>query len=164
MNGAGRIPAAILLLLGLLQMTGDIVDIPVLQGIGAASAASPAPKVFSSSRGFETFSSRFFIEWTASDGETRSMEVTSELYGRIRGPYNRRNVYGAVMAYGPVLIDSPVTRPTWEAVARYALCGGGPLRHELRIDDDARSVAVRYVPRRGGNRRNLATRIEIPCP
>ena len=40
MNGAGRIPAAILLLLGLLQMTGDIVDVPVLKGIGAASAAS----------------------------------------------------------------------------------------------------------------------------
>ena len=90
--------------------------------------------------------------------------MTSELYGRIRGPYNRRNVYGAVMAYGPVLIDSPVTRPTWEAVARYALCGGGPLRDELQIDDDARGVAVRYVPRPGGNRRNLATRIEIPCP
>jgi len=31
--------------------------------------------------------------------------------GGIGGPFNRRNVYGAVFAYAPVLEANPLTRP-----------------------------------------------------
>src|SRR5438034_916622 len=115
--------ALVLLAVGLLQMTGDIFDLPALKGIGAATVASPAPKVFASVRGLETFSTRFFLEWRDRAGRARSLEVTPELYARLRGPYNRRNVYGAALAFGPVLATDARTAPLFEAVARRAVAG-----------------------------------------
>src|SRR5712691_6455142 len=95
--------ALVLLAVGLLQMTGDVFDLPALKGIGAATVASPAPKVFSAVRGFETYSTRFFLEWTDTSGTVYSLRLTPEVYARLAGPYIRRNVYGAALAYGPVL-------------------------------------------------------------
>src|SRR5271155_1878023 len=99
MNRAG----IFLLLLGFLQMAGDIFHIPVLKGVGAATDASPAPKVFSSIRGLETFSTQFAVEWKDRSGTPHSLAITPEIYSHLTGPYNRRNVYGAVLAYGPIL-------------------------------------------------------------
>jgi hypothetical protein len=122
-----------LLGIGLLQMTGDLLHVPALKGIGAATAASPAPKVFSSVRGLETFSTRFFIEWTDAAGQFHSVEITPERARGLRGPYNRRNVYGAVLAYGPVMQSDASLRPMFDAVLHYALCGDAPLLRELGI-------------------------------
>ena len=60
--------ALFLLFLGLLQMLGDVTGLAVLKGIGVATVASPAPKVFSAVNGFETYSTRFFLEWTDTEG------------------------------------------------------------------------------------------------
>ena len=106
--------ALALLLLGLAQMAGDLGGLPALRAIGAATQASPAPKVFSAVQGLETYSTRFFIEWTDAAGARHSAELTPELYARLRGPYNRRNVFGAALAYGPVLSTNPATRPMFE--------------------------------------------------
>ncbi len=57
--------ALLLLLLGCSQMAGELLGLPRLRGLAAATAASPAPRVFSSARGLETFSTRFFLEWTS---------------------------------------------------------------------------------------------------
>jgi hypothetical protein len=136
-----------LAVLGLLQMAGDALRLPVLKGVAAATAASPAPKVFSAVRGLETYSTRFFLEWTDAGGRTGGLELTPENYQRLEGPYNRRNVYGAVTAYGPVLATSPATRPMFESVARYAVCGRAPLLRELGIDPDGvRDVRIRLEP------------------
>ena len=88
---------------------------------------SPAPKVFSAVRGLETFSTRFFLEWQDRAGAAHTLELTPAVYSRLRGPYNRRNVYGAVLAYGPVLLTDPRGRPMFDAVAVHALCGEAPL-------------------------------------
>ena len=53
-----RLKATILLALGLLRMTGDTFDAPWLFGIGALSAASPAPRVFTTVGTMEPFSTR----------------------------------------------------------------------------------------------------------
>src|SRR4030095_12354867 len=100
----------ILLIVGFLQMTGDVLGLSALKGIGAATVASPAPKVFSAARELETYSSRFFLEWTDRQGQAHSVALTSEIYSRLAGPYNRRNVYGAALAYGPVLSTDPRTQ------------------------------------------------------
>jgi hypothetical protein len=55
--------ALFLLIVGLLQMTGDLLILPALKAVAAATGASPAPKVFSSVQGLETFSSVFYLEW-----------------------------------------------------------------------------------------------------
>lgn len=132
-----------LLVLGLLQMTGDFLHLNVLKGVAAATAASPAPKVFSSVRGLETYSSRFFVDWTDTSGTFHSVKIDPERAAGMRGPYNRRNVYGAVLAYGPVLQSDPATRPMFKSVSRYALCGDAPLMRELGIP----AAEIRGVPR-----------------
>lgn len=154
-----------LLALGLMQMAGDVLHLPLLKGIGAATGASPAPKVFSSVRGLETFSTLFFIEWTDHIGNFHSVEITPEIYSRLRGPYNRRNVYGAVLAYGPVLQSDQRTRDMFNSVARYGLCDGAPLLRDLGIDpaNVGGTFVIRLQPRANTNSENLPLLISAQC-
>jgi hypothetical protein len=112
--------------LGLLQALGFAVGSETLRGLGAMTAASPLPFVFSSFRGVETFAAEFEIVLTRPNGERVRHVVTPELYANLDGPYNRRNTYGAVLSYGPAL-DAPRERALVDAVLRYGLCGRGPL-------------------------------------
>jgi len=163
--------AIFLLVVGLVQMTGDLiqsyVNKPVgrmLRGVGAATLASPAPKVFSKASNdqgsIETYSTRFFLFWTDAAGARHELELTPEVYGRLQGPYNRRNVYGAALAYGPVL--PPELR---EPVMHYALCGEAPLLRELGIDpaDVKGEVGVRYEPLPGTEIGNLPRELKTSC-
>jgi hypothetical protein len=139
----------ILALVGFAQMAGDIFRFPTLKALAAATGASPAPKVFSAVKGLETFSTRFFIEWSDAPGVSHSVEITSERYAHLRGPYSRRNVYGAVLAYGPVLQSDPRTLPLFNALSSYALCGKAPLLRELGIPAEAakQSLHIRLETR-----------------
>ena len=131
-----------LLVLGVLQMVGDLTGVAAVKGIAAATAASPAPKVFSAVRGLETFSTKFVLEWTDARGTEWSMPLTPQVYARMRGPYKRRNIYGAVLAYGPVL-PAELRDP----VLRYAVTGEAPLLREVGIDPaGVTDVRVRYEP------------------
>lgn len=162
-----NLAACALLLVGLMQMTGDLFGVGWLKGLGAATCASPAPKVFSAVRGLETYSTRFALEWDDRDGVRRSLPITSEVYSRLQGPYNRRNIYGAVLAYGPVLATDERARPMFEAVSAYALCGDAPLLKELGIDaaarDGAARVRVRYEPVGGASMGELPRVLEVAC-
>jgi hypothetical protein len=142
-----------LLVIGLLQMTGDLLRMPRLKGFAAATGASPAPKVFSSVQGLETFSSDFYVEWKDRNGFAYAIKITPETYSRIQGPYNRRNVFGAALSYAPVLARDTHTSRMYDAVVRYALCGQAPLLREMGIDpaDLSEPPVVRLVPR-GGTR------------
>ena len=144
--------AGFLLVLGLAQMLGDITHLLPLKAVAAATGASPAPKVFSAVQGLETYSTRFFLDL----GDQR-VELTPELYARIQGPYNRRNVYGAALAYGPVLPE-PLLRP----VMKHALCGDAPLLRELGLRA-TRTPAVELEPLPGTSLGTLRTRFEAPC-
>lgn len=150
MNQLSTTAAAVLLtILGCVQMVGDLTHSKVLIALGAASHASPAPKVFTAHEGFETFSSQFYLLWQSRDGAAHSMQLTPEIYGRLQGPYNRRNAYGATLSYGPVLAANPLTQPMFESVSRYALCGHAPLLRELGINPESiqGAVTVKLVPR-----------------
>ena len=157
--------ATVLLSIGLLQMAGDVLHLPVLKALAAATAASPAPRVFSSVQGLETYSTRFFIEWTATDGTFHSVEITPQRAAGLRGPYNRRNVYGAVLSYGPILQSDVRLDPMFESVSRYALCGHAPMLRELGIDP-AKILGrprIRLQPRPGSATRALLLIFEAPC-
>lgn len=163
--------AAALLLVGLLQMTGDVLETlgaasigRPLKAIGAASTASPAPRVFSASRGLETYSTAFRIAWIDSRGTGHEVLLTPQVYARIKGPYNRRNVYGAAVAYGPLLASTPATAALFQAVAEYALCGDAPLLRELGIDPAGiHGVRVIYEPLPGSSMGNLPRAVDAPC-
>jgi hypothetical protein len=152
-----------LLVIGLLQMAGDMLRVPQVKALAAATAASPAPKVFSSVQGLETFSSDFYIDWKDRSGAAHAIKLTPEMYSRIRGPYNRRNVFGAALSYAPVLARDSRTRPMYDAVVSYALCGPAPLLREIGIDpaDLSEPPVIRLVSRantRFGNAPFLITR------
>ena len=138
--------AGALLLLGLLQMTADVASCVPLKGLAAATQLSPAPKVFSSVRGYETFSTRFVLEGEDRGGTLHREVITAERYAGVRGPYQRRNIYGAALSYGPVLPATIV-----EPVMHFALCGEAPLIRELGLApaDFARHPRVRFEPRDG---------------
>jgi hypothetical protein len=160
-----RKSVAVLLALGLLQMAGHVLRMPALKGVSAGNAASPAPKVFSAVRGLETYSSRFFVEWTDKAGRFQSVEITPERARGLRGPYNRRNVYGAVLAYGPIMQSDPALKPMFESVSHYALCGNAPLLQELGIETANMQGAprVRLETRTESQTGGLPLSFEAPC-
>lgn len=164
-NSVSPVAFAILAVVGFAQMIGDVFHLNAVKAVAAATAASPAPKVFSAVKGLETYSSRFYIE-SANDGaNSRSVEITPQLYARLRGPYNRRNVFGAVLAYGPVLVSDSRTQPLFESVSRYALCGEAPLLMELGIPSSSLRppVRVRIEVRPGSKTESLPLLIQVPC-
>ena len=149
-----RAAAIFLVILGTMQMAGDLAGLLPLKGIAAATNASPAPKVFSAVRGLETYSTRFYLEV---DGKRH--ELTPERYSRMRGPYNRRNVYGAALAYAPVL-PAELRDPVLDR----AVCGDAPLLRELGIEaKPSPRVAVILEPLPGTSIGDLPTRFEARC-
>lgn len=159
-----RWPAIALAVLGSVHMIGHFLDVAAIKGLAAATVASPAPKVFSSVQGLETYSTSFVLEWDEA-GETKKLELTQDVYQRLEGPYNRRNVYGAVLAFGPVLAKSEAAKPMFESVLRYAACGERPLFAELGIDPSnvGEPVAVRVIPAEGVELPHLPLYLEAPC-
>jgi hypothetical protein len=156
---------ALLVVLGLMQMTGDALHLTPLKAVALATAASPAPRVFSSVDGFEAYSTRFAIEWTDREAGAHAVDVTPAVYARLRGPYNRRNAYGAAMAGGPVLVEHPHLHGLFDAIARHALCGTAPVGRELGVDVDGADgpLRVRYRPQ-ARSARPVPLILEAPCP
>ena len=140
-----RRAALLLLVVGLSRMAGDVLDLWWLAGLGAATAAAPAPKVFTTVGDMEPFSTRFYLEWEGADGVGTELAITPAVYARLEGPYNRRNAYGAVLAAGPALCADPLTRDLAQSVAEHALSSGSPIRHELGVEA-ASGLRVRYEP------------------
>lgn len=142
--------------LGTAQMAGDVFGLPRLKGLAAATQVSPAMKVFTAHEGYETHAATFALHWTDGSGTPQALALTPATYARVQGPYNRRNVYGAALAYGPVLRADPRTAPMQRSVMRHALCSPAPLRGELGIPADARDLRVVVTPRRADARTDLA--------
>jgi len=148
--------ALVLGVIGCLQTLGYVTGSRVLRGIGAASVVSPLPKVFSDVDGYEPFASEFTVRYRDARGTVRETAITPELYGRLAGPYNRRNVYGAALSYAPRLPQS-----MWEPVLCYGLGPAGPLRSELGFGPDAREISVTIRTRTRGRRG--AWTLDSPC-
>ena len=142
--------ATMLAILGCVQMLADVVAWPQVKAVAAATQVSPAMKVFTSHEGYETFSPRFSIRYTSFAGQAITLDLTPEIYGRLQGPYNRRNAYGAALAYAPVLSADDRTRGMLDSIMRYAFCEPGTLLRELALDDLDRSmpVTLEIAPRR----------------
>lgn len=133
---------AALLVIGLFQMTGYLfgrAGLPgaqMLRGLGAVTTASPLPKVFSDVDGLETFASSFTLVYEV-DGDEVRRPITPELYQRMRGPYWRRNVYGAALSYGPRM-----PREIWETVFCYGLAEDGPFPDEFDVPANATGTRI----------------------
>ena len=139
---------SLLVAVGTVQWLGDVLDVPALKRLGFASHASPAPRVFTSQAGFETFANRFHVVWHDEAGRVVRTELTPERYDMLRGAYNRRNVYGAAFSYGPVLAHSPATREMYMTVLHRATCGKALQEIGIPLEARRRPITVLVVPHR----------------
>lgn len=161
-----RTIAAFLISLGCLTMAGDLLKLGQLKALGLATAASPAPKVFTAQDGFETYANRFFIEYRDAGGAVREIELTPSVYANLAGPYNRRNVYGAVVSYAPVLDANPVARPMFRSVLQRSFCRADPVTVELGVPRGAAAngpVRIKLVPRGRHAQPGFVLEHEVRC-
>lgn len=153
----------LLVALGTLQIFADVLAMPRLKAVFAATQVSPAMKVFTAHQGYETHAARFAITWFDADGDAQRLNVDPKIYHNVRGPYNRRNVYGAALAYGPLLRADPKLRPMQESVMHYAFCSPGALRSDLGIPRDAADLTIHVLPTRPSARQDLEFSWEVDC-
>lgn len=153
----------ILISLGSLQIAAEALRMPRLKGLAAATQVSPAMKVFTAHQGYETHAARFALSWRDRDGVAHTLKLDPQTYAKLAGPYNRRNVYGAAFAYGPLLRNDPKLRPMQESVMHYALCQPGRLRSDFGIPVDATNLTAHVIPMRPMTRNDLGLSWEIDC-
>jgi hypothetical protein len=144
----GALPCA-LTILGLLQTVGFLTGSAAIRGIGLASTASPLPLVFTQFRGLETFAEDYSLEILTVSGKHIETPITPALYGKLKGPYKRRNTYGAVISYGPGLTLEPERRLV-DTVLTYGFCDGGPLSREFGITERLREAHIHITSRTAG--------------
>jgi hypothetical protein len=108
----------LVILIGLLQPIGYLLGNKSIKGIGQASGSSPLPIVFTEVKGVETFASNFYIQFINNEGNNAEYQITPHLYSKLKGPYNRRNIYGCAISYGPIL-----KKEIWESILNYGICG-----------------------------------------
>lgn len=132
------------IIIGLLQIIGYLSRIKIIRGIGVALCSSPLPIVFTEVKGIETFASDFYIEFTNEKGEQEVFQITSGLYSKLNGPYNRRNIYGAAISYGPLL-----KKELWEAVLNYGLCKK-VLLAEMGLPQTGKDYSIRIKTKTAG--------------
>lgn len=127
--------------IGFLQTIGHLTKIKPIKNLGVVTAASPLPIVFTEVNGVETFASDFYFRWNDDNEIAQEVKVTPALYAKLKGPYNRRNVFGAAIAYGPVLPER-----IWEPILNYGLCND-VLTDELALPIDKESFSL-YIKTR----------------
>ncbi len=125
-----------IVLIGMLQIIGYVTKVEMIRSLGIVTSSAPLPLVFTEVKGVETFVSDFYIRYTDENGAAQELQLTPEVYKHLKGPYNRRNIYGAAIGYGPVLPES-----LWNSVLSYGLCNHG-LNEEFNISNEVTEVSV----------------------
>lgn len=107
------------------------------RAIGFTSASTPLPLVFTSFKGTETFVTRFQLDIQFQEKILPlRLELDRALYAKIQGPYNRRNIYGAMFSHGPMFDDTKMIALR-DQVLFYAVCSEErPLVKEFGFDEE----------------------------
>jgi hypothetical protein len=134
-----------IILIGLLQIIGYLLGSKAIRGLGAASGSSPLPLVFTEVKGVETFANDFFVTYTDAAGHDTAVQLTPANYAKLEGPYNRRNIYGAAIAYGPIL-----KKDLLDAVLTYALCSDRRLLREIELPLNATNYEIKIKTKTAG--------------
>jgi hypothetical protein len=141
--GWRNIACAVLLPVVLSQMFFGLVRAEEARNVAASTAVAPYPKVFCDRDGYEAFAMNFELIGVDADGREHIVQMTPDAYRRMRGPYNRRNAYGAALAFAPRL-DAAVRNE----VVDYAFHRDGGLRRELGLPPLTK-LTIRITPKPG---------------
>jgi len=136
---------SLVVLVGSLQIIGYLTCIDNIRNLGRLTSSSPLPLVFSEVKGVETFASDFYMQYKSANGENQKVKITPEMYSKLKGPYNRRNIYGAAISYGPVL-----PQKLWKSVINYGLCND-IYKDELQVPVSKDEFSI-YIETRTKNR------------
>lgn len=139
--------AFFLIFLATVKVVADIFDFKKLSALAAITNLAPAMKVFTAHDGYETYSSKFSIKVIHFDGEVVEKNIDSKTYAGLEGPYNRRNVYGALIAYGPYLTSKSNTNKMWQVMADNSFCRKKSVLSELGFSNTSgvTSVSIKYT-------------------
>lgn len=136
-----KILSALLVLVGLLQSAGYLLDNKTVKQLGLITVASPLPIVFTQQKGFlETFALDFTFVYEQNN-TTHEVHITPELYTKLDKPYNYRNVLGAAISYGPIL-----PKPLVSSVLDYAFIEPGEFTRLFNIAEFDHAF-IRLVPK-----------------
>lgn len=127
-------PVVALLLVGHISIIGKLLNVETIQGLGFITAASPLPLVFSNFRGVEGFASQFKVKYQL-NGQEQILAITPKNYQSLKGPYNRRNAFGAAIAGAPMLTAENEKKMV-DSVIEYAFCRED-LKKEFEIPEGA---------------------------
>jgi hypothetical protein len=145
-----------LLLLGCLGPLGYLTGFKFLKGLALAWMISPLPIVFSDANGFEAFAAHFQLRLTQKDQTKVVKTITFQEVSAMLGPYNRRNVYGAVIGYAPRL---PL--PMVQSVLSFGFCQTDTLASEFNLNPHIEKVELLIEDGTAG--RHQQFRYEVVC-
>ena len=110
-----------LIAVGCLSSVGFIFGMPTVRAVGTISVVSPLPLVFSTYYRQETFSTYFTLDIYTTNDTRIIIPMTRDVYEKIDGPYNKRNVYGVVFSHGP-FFRSPELIQLRHQILHYGFC------------------------------------------
>lgn len=151
----------LLLLIGLTSSIGHITNNGKIKGLGFASGASPLPLVFSVYNDIETFSTTFDIEATLLNDTVIQINLNKDNYGLLKGPYNRRNVFGAVFSHGPFFNMDTMIKLR-QRILYYGFCEKRVLIKEFGYDEYVKSVHITVKSKTVGNEGKVWT-MSVRC-
>jgi len=156
-----KIIFCILVIIGCLNTFGYVNNMPKVRGVAFMTVASPLPLVFSVYNGIETFSTMFDLDITFQNDTQIQKTIDHKLYGNMKGPYNRKNVYGVVFSHGP-FFKEPNQIKMRDQILQYGLCKPGELAKEFGIYDKLKHVTINVKSKTVGNE-GKSWRIDVPC-
>jgi len=148
-----------LLFIGTSNTIGYTQNMQTLTGFGIASCASPRPFVFSVYNGVETFSTEYRIGIHYNNGTTLYCNLDNKIYGSLKGPYNRKNVYGAVLSHGP-FFNTPELIRIRDEILTWGLCGPAPLAEEFGFGGSISSSLIEVGSKTKGENRTWSVMVE----
>lgn len=132
-----------LIIWGTMNSIAFIVHYDGFKDMGFVSVSSPLPLVFSAYNGHETYSTEFNISVSYKNDTNVTVHMDGNLYNKIKGPYNRRNIYGAVFSHGPFFNNDKLIEMR-QSVLNYAICKGVLAKEFGMIGDinDIKNVTI----------------------
>jgi sterol desaturase/sphingolipid hydroxylase (fatty acid hydroxylase superfamily) len=145
---------------GALNSVAFLVHYDGFREICFITASSPLPLVFSAFNGHETYSTGFNITVTYKNGTKIHSLLDANLYDRMHGSYNRRNVYGAVFTHGP-FFDTNGLITIRQNILYHAVCVPGSLINEFGFSGDVENMHVDVYARAEQNKQ--VGKLDISC-
>lgn len=149
-----------LVIWGMLNSSFFLVHYDGFREIGFTTASSPLPLVFSAFNGHETYSTGFNVTVTYANGTKIHAPLDADLYNKMHGSYNRRNVYGAVFTHGP-FFDRDNLIKIRQNILFNAVCNPGTLVNEFEFSGDVKNMHVDVYARAEQNKH--VGELDISC-